>query len=302
MPKRVAIKTKPDEIVQYWKEIGKYKDAFTGEEHFINEGFLGADASDFRTHCWRCGCKWKTFGAGGMERAHLFPRQFQEDYNLSDNIDDPCNIILLCSRCHKDAPDTKNPKDTFDWIKETRCSTYNSFWGFDSYREFFMRAGRAPENTILLSIYVLTKSKDWNWVKELDLQKPCQQAKTNYFLQVFEKEQDKVFQELFNDESLQGLGVHFNKISKENSFLLIRKSEDLLFENIKETRKKISRTRAKLFVKHWSFLWRETGPYVGHINMPFSPNWFSLFSKDGVEPITPSYYDRIEDLFAVTEK
>ena len=47
--------------------------------------------------------------AVGLEKCHIVP-------HMLGGSNDPSNLVLLCKKCHKDAPDTKNPRHMFRFI------------------------------------------------------------------------------------------------------------------------------------------------------------------------------------------
>ena len=247
----------PDE---YWKHYhyydatdttGLYTDSATGKTYEIDECHMGTDIAELHSHCWRCGCEWRNYGAGRMERAHLFPRQFEDKYTLSDNIDDPCNIILLCSSCHKEAPDTMNPKDTFDWIRETYVPSYNTFWNLKLLREFSIRAKRLPEMAQLATIVYIMQNKEW------------MQGEIKMF-EYLMNNVDSINKFTIDNEKEsgvgEGLGIHFRTFSEENCYILLKRREEFWFNKIKEAKKTLSEIELKLFKKSCSKFWTNDDP------------------------------------------
>jgi hypothetical protein len=224
-------------------KTGSYIDTSTGDVHYIDECYMGADASEFHSRCWRCGCEWGHHGAGRLERCHLIPRQFEDKYTLSDNINDPCNIVLLCKNCHAEAPDTLNPKDTFDWIRETCGLAYNKFWDNRFNAEFIRRSGRANEISALIFFAYLMKN-------EVKIE-PSFEAMIKIY-----KEEFPEFMEEFKESERkfcgEGLGVHFWCFSSENNYILSKRRELFWLDVIKKLRKTISKTQAELIRKKWS--------------------------------------------------
>jgi hypothetical protein len=82
----------------------------------LNECFLGVDASEMSTHCWRCGHNDRP-----LERCHVIPASLKGE-------DIPSNYRLLCNDCHHEAPNVNDPNEMDDWIKRTCVPTYNTFW------------------------------------------------------------------------------------------------------------------------------------------------------------------------------
>lgn len=107
-------KTKFSEIVSYW-------------ETRIYEGDLGVDWCDAEKRCWRCGCERR------LEKCHIIPHAL-------GGKDDISNLILLCNRCHKEAPNSNDEKYIWKWIKASRAEFYDIFWakkGLDEYERIY---------------------------------------------------------------------------------------------------------------------------------------------------------------------
>ena len=100
------IKTTRKKIVEYWSK-------------YVYEGDLGTDWDEAENRCWRCGVERKN---GNLDRCHIIPEQ--TPFNGKD---EPSNFVLLCKRCHKEAPDVPDPNIMFTWIKNTSCNFYDEF-------------------------------------------------------------------------------------------------------------------------------------------------------------------------------
>jgi hypothetical protein len=100
--KRTANKTTKKEILEY---------------HYENtdECGMGADASEWNTHCWRCGHERNT------QKCHVIP------YALGGE-DIASNYVLLCEDCHSEAPNVNDKEFMMKWIKRTSISSYNCYW------------------------------------------------------------------------------------------------------------------------------------------------------------------------------
>lgn len=60
-------------------------------------------------HCFACG------GKRHLDRAHLIPRSTGGSCDVS-------NIVLLCHRCHREAPViATSPRPMIDWIRRREC-------------------------------------------------------------------------------------------------------------------------------------------------------------------------------------
>ena len=70
MTKRKAIKTKVEDIVDYW-------------DSRVNEWEISVDFSEAHERCWRCGYKSK------LQRCHIIPDSL-------GGRDEPNNLVLMC--------------------------------------------------------------------------------------------------------------------------------------------------------------------------------------------------------------
>ena len=110
------IKTKHKEIVDYWSAIE-------------DECDLGVDWSEAHERCWRCGYK------SSLQRCHIVPDSL-------GGLDQPSNLVLLCSRCHREAPNHTNPKYMWIWLRATCGSFYDMYWtrrGLEEFERMFRR-------------------------------------------------------------------------------------------------------------------------------------------------------------------
>lgn len=65
---------------------------------------MACDWADAHNMCWRCGL------ARRLEKCHI----------VADSIgglDEPSNYVLLCRRCHLEAPHTNDPESVWQWIE-----------------------------------------------------------------------------------------------------------------------------------------------------------------------------------------
>lgn len=131
-------KTNPREIVSYWAKRE-------------NESGLSVDWSEAHERCWRCGCKSK------LERCHITPHSL-------GGADDPSNLVLLCHLCHREAPNVKDPKFMWIWIRAHGTTFYDTFWMIRGMEEFKKMFGRKPfedfEDTDLSAIVKEGLSKE----------------------------------------------------------------------------------------------------------------------------------------------
>lgn len=110
MKKRKRIKTKKQEIIDYWINI-EY------------ESGLNFDWSEADTVCWRCGCERK------LQRCHVIPDSL-------GGKDEPSNFVLLCSECHAEAPNVESTTFMWEWIKSFYNPFYNTFWQNRAMQEY----------------------------------------------------------------------------------------------------------------------------------------------------------------------
>lgn len=110
MSNRENIKTKKEEIVDYWFSI-------------IDESDLSVDAAEANERCWRCGCK------KSLQRCHIIPDSL-------GGKDEPSNLVLLCKRCHLENPNVSDPEIMWDWLKAYKVSFYDTFWYIQGMKEY----------------------------------------------------------------------------------------------------------------------------------------------------------------------
>lgn len=108
--KRPAIKTTKKEIVDYWCNR---KD----------ETLLSVDWSEAGTRCWRCGYK------SNLQRCHIIPDSLGGE-------DTPSNFVLLCERCHIDAPNVEDKNFMWDWIVANKTPFYDTFFKKRALKEY----------------------------------------------------------------------------------------------------------------------------------------------------------------------
>jgi hypothetical protein len=114
MAKRKGIKSKFPEIISYW-------------ETKIYEGDIGVDWCDADERCWRCGYKAR------LEKCHIIPHSL-------GGVDEVSNLVLLCNRCHKEAPNSTDKECMWEWIKATKVAFYDIFWaqhGLEEYEKIY---------------------------------------------------------------------------------------------------------------------------------------------------------------------
>jgi hypothetical protein len=105
------------DIVDYW-------------ESRVDEGDIGIDWADSpERRCWRCAklCKSKT--ANRIERCHIIPHSLKGS-------NEPCNFVLLCKHCHKEAPNINCKDAMWLWIKQTSVPYYNTWLEIRTNRDY----------------------------------------------------------------------------------------------------------------------------------------------------------------------
>lgn len=108
--KRKPIKTTKKEIADYW---GKYQE----------ECGLSVDWSEAEERCWRCGYKKP------LERCHIIPDSLGGE-------DKPENLVLLCKRCHIEAPNVESKTFMWEWLRAYGTPFYDTFWKIRAYEEY----------------------------------------------------------------------------------------------------------------------------------------------------------------------
>ena len=112
--RRSQIKTKNLEIIDYW-------------ETRVDECDISVDFSYAHERCWRCGYK------SVLHRCHIIPHSLGGE-------DHPSNLVLLCKRCHVEAPNINDVEFFWDWLKAQKTSFYNTYWtirGFIEYEQIY---------------------------------------------------------------------------------------------------------------------------------------------------------------------
>jgi len=92
----------------------------------VNEEDIGTYWLQAETHCWRCG------NESPLEKCHIVP-------NSRGGAEEDSNLILLCKKCHRDAPNHTNAEYMWLWIK-TSSNKLDDFWlikAKEEYRNMF---------------------------------------------------------------------------------------------------------------------------------------------------------------------
>lgn len=104
------INTSIREIVAYYKDK-------------LNEEDIGADIKEMHKRCWHCGDLSK------LCRCHIIP-------SSAGGQDCPDNYVLLCRRCHEQAPNCTDKGIMMSWLKRDSTKIYNLYWGARIYELF----------------------------------------------------------------------------------------------------------------------------------------------------------------------
>ena len=115
--KRKPIKTTKKEIADYW----------TSRQEELG---LSVDWAEAKERCWRCGYK-KT-----LERCHIIPDSL-------GGKDTPSNLVLLCKRCHIEAPNVEDKNFMWDWIRAYGTPLYDTFWKIKAQEEYQFIYGKS---------------------------------------------------------------------------------------------------------------------------------------------------------------
>ncbi len=86
----------------------------------IIEEDIAVDYIDLHKRCWHCGDVSKLY------RCHIVP-------SSAGGQDAPDNYVLLCRRCHEQAPNCTDRLIMMDWLKADSSKIYNLYWGCKIY-------------------------------------------------------------------------------------------------------------------------------------------------------------------------
>ncbi|MBC3926696.1 HNH endonuclease signature motif containing protein [Undibacterium sp. CY21W] len=113
----IAIK----EIVAYWS-------------HQEDESGLAIDWSEAHVRCWRCAYKAK------LQRCHIIPASRGGPASVE-------NLVLLCGRCHREAPNVSDSRLMWIWLRASCLPFYDMYWTVRGAEEFENMFGRLPFST-----------------------------------------------------------------------------------------------------------------------------------------------------------
>ncbi len=110
MSNKKSIKTPLKDIVEYWGSR-------------IDETELSIDFSDAEARCWRCTYESK------LHRCHIIPDSLGGE-------DTPSNLVLLCRRCHTEAPNINDRDFFWEWLKAHKSPFYDTYWTIRGMKEY----------------------------------------------------------------------------------------------------------------------------------------------------------------------
>ena len=106
------------EIASYW---ARHQD----------ECGLAVDWAEAHERCWRCGYK------GRLQHCHIVPESRDGQYCAD-------NLVLLCRRCHREAPNIADPRYMWIWLRANAFPFYDSSLYYRAVIEFEHMFGRRP--------------------------------------------------------------------------------------------------------------------------------------------------------------
>ncbi len=93
-----------------------FKEIVLYYQNILDEKEFNIDISDLQYRCWNCGEIKKVF------RCHIVP-------SSRGGKDEPSNYVLLCKKCHEQAPNSSNPEIMWDWIKSNKKNCNDMYLG-----------------------------------------------------------------------------------------------------------------------------------------------------------------------------
>jgi hypothetical protein len=121
-----------------------------------NEAGLSVDWAEAQERCWRCSRKTR------LEKCHIVPHAL-------GGSDFPENLVLLCARCHREAPNVDDPDYMWTWLRRYAVNFYDTDWivrGYEEFERIFRRrpfhnlAGIVTESEIVKCAYDLPAKVD----------------------------------------------------------------------------------------------------------------------------------------------
>lgn len=106
------------QIVDYWMD-------------HEDECGLAVDWAEAQERCWRCGYQTR------LQRCHIIP-------DSCGGSNEPSNLVLLCGRCHREAPNVQDRRFMWIWMRATCMPLYDMYWTMRGCQEFKKMFGREP--------------------------------------------------------------------------------------------------------------------------------------------------------------
>ena len=107
---RARCRTSKSAIAEYWLGTEEGRARLPNNAAMIDRG---------EPSCFACGWManardeppelWRVWNRAALQRCHLVP-------DALGGTDDPCNLVLLCARCHTEAPDVGDADYMLRWI------------------------------------------------------------------------------------------------------------------------------------------------------------------------------------------
>ncbi|MDK3157118.1 HNH endonuclease signature motif containing protein [Kamptonema cortianum] len=92
---------------------------------------LAVDWAEAHERCWRCGYK------GRLQKCHIIPKSRNGSYSID-------NLVLLCRRCHREAPNIGEKRYMWIWLRSNAFPFYNFSLYYRAIVEFEHMFGRRP--------------------------------------------------------------------------------------------------------------------------------------------------------------
>ncbi len=106
------------DIVDYWAGVE-------------DECGLAVDWAEAHKFCWRCGYKAR------LQKCHIVPKARGGALVAA-------NLVLLCRRCHREAPNVADPRFMWIWLRATSVPFYETWIWSKALQEFEKMFGRLP--------------------------------------------------------------------------------------------------------------------------------------------------------------
>ena len=115
---RGPIKTSAKKVVDFWLDV-------------LPPGVISPLKEDAAKCCWRCNYRSR------LQRCHIVP------HSLGGK-DEANNFVLLCKRCHEEAPNHRDPSYMWCWIQAHSLTMQDMYWTKRGMEEFSKMFGQHP--------------------------------------------------------------------------------------------------------------------------------------------------------------